>query len=416
MKVLITTLGRSHFIQLASSLIAAGVDAYLLQGWIVKNAQKSWFVRMAMKLLGRGESFVYGMSKRETPELSGRNIGDFGAEFVQTVLERTIGRVNSWWWNWSVKMGFKLHGWKMARMLKRGRYDIIHVKSGLGRGGCIRVAKARKVKVLVDHGAGAPEFIAETVGNKKLQPSSYWWSVQEDCDEADLLLVNSDWVKETFLMYGYPAGKIRVVYMGLDQWFNGLKVWEEDLSGLGETSEKPLRIVFSGPFAPHKGNHDFLEAIDKLIGANLNFAVDVLGAVTITNEDRVRFARAVEKIKFHGHLPQDKMCEVMKRSHVYLFPSLSEGCAKSAFEAMSMGLCVVASKQTGLPMTDGVNGHLIEIHNSDSIVKKIQWLVANPAKISATGIAGTESMKKYTWEFYAENVKKVYEELLMEGI
>lgn len=415
MRVLVTTLGRGHFIQVASSLIKAGVDAYLLQGWFLKNAEKSWLVKIAMKLLGRSESFVYGMARRVTPELEGRNIGDFWTEFIQAVLERTVGRINSWWWNWSVKTGFRLHGWKMARLVKRDRYDIIHVKSGLGRGGGIKAAKARGVKVLVDHSAGSPNFIAETVANKKLQPSSYWWIVQEDCDDADLLLVDCDWVRETFLMYGYPEEKIRVVYMGLDQRFNGLKVWDQDLSQVGKTQDKPLRIVFSGPFAEYKGNHDFLEAIDKLMATDLIFEVDVLGSVQISDADRQCFARAIEKIKFHGHLPQDKMCEVMRRSHVYLFPSLSEGCAKSAFEAMSMGLCIVASKQTGLPLTDGVDGHLIKIHDSDSIVKKIQWLVDNPAKISETGVAGVETMKKYTWAYYAENVKKVYDELLKEG-
>ena len=414
MKVLITTLGRSHFIQVASSLIARGVDAYLFQGWVVRNASSSWLVRIAMKVLGRGESFVFGMSRRVTPELEGRNISDFWAEFVQAVCERTIGRINSWWWNWSVKLGFRIHGWRMARLIRVGDYDIIHVKSGLGRGGCIRRAKEKGVKVLVDHSAGAPRFIVETVANKEWGKWSYWSIVQDDCDEADLLLVDCDWVKETFLMYGYPEEKIRVVYMGLDSRFNGLKHWEGDLSGVGHSAEKPLRIVFSGPFAAHKGNHDFLEAIEKLMMTGLHFEVDVLGSVQIGNEDRCRFKNAIEKIRFHGHLPQDKMCEVMKQSHVYLFPSLSEGCAKSAFEAMSMGLCVVASKQTGLPMEDGVDGHLIEIHNSDSIVKKIQWLVVDPAKISATGIAGTETMKKYTWEFYAENVKKVYAELLLK--
>ena len=412
MKVLITTLGRSHFIQVASSLISIGVDAYLFQGWIVKDAAHSWFVRLAARLLGRGESFIYGFTRRTTTELQGRNIGDFWGEFLQTVAERTVGRISRWWWNWSIKLGFRVHGWRMARLLKRGNYQIAHVKSGLGRGGCISMAKKKGVKVLADHSAGAPQFVVEDVGGKQWGKWSYWWSVMEDCNDADLLMVNSDFVKSTFLRYGYPEGKMRVVYMGMDQRFNGLKKWGEDLTLIGKSSGRPLRIVFSGPFAEHKGNVDFLGAIELLLDAELYFTVDVLGSVNIDADSRGKFSRAIAKIHFHGHLPQDKMCDVMKQAHIYLFPSHSEGCAKSAFEALSMGLCIVCTYETGLPAVDGESCFLIERRNPQSIKDKILWLAEHPDRIESAGKAGTELMKKYTWEFYAENVKKVYEELL----
>jgi len=236
----------------------------------------------------------------------------------------------------------------------------------------------------------------------------------EDCNDADLLMVDCDFVKSTFLRYGYQEEKIRVVYMGLDQRFNGLKQWGEDLTNVGKSPENPLRIVFSGPFAEHKGNVDFLGAIELLLDAGLYFSVDVLGSVSIDTESKRKFSRAINKIKFHGHLPQDKMCEVMKRAHVYLFPSHSEGCAKSAFEALSMGLCVVCSYETGLPAVDGESCYLVERRNPTSIKDKILWLVERPDCIESAGRKGSELMRKYTWEYYAENVKKVYEELLAE--
>lgn len=412
MRVLLTTLGRGHFIQVASSLIAAGVDLDLTQGWIVRKPLESRWLKLAAGIIGR-QSLVYGFTRRMTPELEGRNFGDFWAEFWQSVGMLFFTRVwkSEKMWHWSVKLGFKLHGRTMARMMKKGNYQIAHVKSGLGAGGAIETAKKLGMKVLVDHSAGSPKFVVETVGRQAWGPRSYWYTVQEDCDKADILMVDCDWVKETFLMYGYPEEKIRVVYMGLDLKFNGLRVWGEDLTGLGRCAEKPLRIVFSGPFAPHKGNHDFLAAIEKLLDSGLHFTVEVLGSVAIGEADRAQFARAIEKIKFHGHLPQDRMCEVMRSAHVYLFPSLSEGCAKSAYEAMSMGLCVVCTKETGLPLRDGVDGHLVLSRNADSIVAKILELAAEPERIAATGRAATETLKEYTWERYAENVKKVYEEL-----
>jgi glycosyltransferase involved in cell wall biosynthesis len=300
----------------------------------------------------------------------------------------------------------------MARLIRKGDYQIAHVKSGLGRF-AIAEAKRKGVKVLVDHSAGAPQFVVETVDRENwFDHHSFWWTVMQDCNDADILMVDCDWVKETFLMYGYPAEKIRVVYMGLDQKFNGLRDWtNENMVGLG-TPENPLRIVFSGPFQPHKGNEAFLEAINCLAKTKLCFDVDVIGTVTIDDEVRNRCQLAMKKITFYGHVPQDQMCELMKSAHVYLFPSRSEGCAKSAFEAMSMGLCVVCTKETGLPLKNGEDGHLILKDNATSIAEKIEYLVQNPELIKKTGMNATETLKKYTWDNYAKNVEEVYGELL----
>lgn len=36
-----------------------------------------------------------------------------------------------------------------------------------------------------------------------------------DCEEGDRLLVNSDFVKNTFIEYGFDTNKIDVVYLGV---------------------------------------------------------------------------------------------------------------------------------------------------------------------------------------------------------
>ena len=416
MKVLVTTLGRGHFIQVADSLRRSGVDADLTQGWLVKDPEKSFWLKLAAKIIGR-KSLIWGFTKRTTPALEGHNFGDFWAEFVQTCFMQFFSRFwkNKKLWHWGVKTGFWLHGLTMARLLKKGDYKIAHVKSGLGRF-AISAAKKKGIKVLVDHSAGAPQYITEEVDGDKWGRWTFWWTVMQDCNDADILMVDCDFVKSTFLRYGYPEEKIRVVYMGLDQKFSGLKKWDEDLTGIGKSDSNPLRIVFSGGFAPHKGNDAFLGAVELLLKTDLHFEVTVLGSPSITDEQKTKYAVAINKIDFRGHVPQDEMCEVMKSHQVYLFPSLSEGCAKSAFEAMSMGLCVVCTFETGLPMKDGVDGFLIEKKNPQSIVDKILWLAENSEEMRAAGLAATETLKKYTWDAYAENVTKIYDELIEQDL
>lgn len=424
-RVLVTTLGRLHFVNVMTALVKAGVDAVLFMGWVVKNPKKSWGVRLAA-LIDHRESLIWGFEKRSVPELEGRVIGDFFTEFVEFVWRRTVERMSNRMKRhggrigflgekigyWGGKLVFALHGYRTRRILRKGKFDVFHVRSGFGAGGAIEMAKKVGTKVLIDHSAGAPQFIIEQVYGRKFGPTSNWYVVMQDCNKADILMVDCDWVKETFLMYGYPEEKIRVVYMGLDEKFNGLKKWNEDLTGIGHSAEKPLRVVFTGGFAYHKGNEYFLGAVEKLLDSGLHFKFMAIGDQSISDEQRKKYARAIEAMEFTGHLPQDEMVKRMLDSQVYLFPSLSEGCAKSAYEAMSMGLCVVCTKETGLPLCDGDNGFLIEKRSSDSIAKKLLWLVERPERIRSTGLAGVEEMKKHTWARYAEEVKAVYQELI----
>ena len=411
MKALVTTLGRSHFIQVATSLVRADVDVTLFQGWVVKNPRKSWLLRLASKIIGR-ESLIYGFERRTTPELNGRIVGDFTSEFVETLGKRTTSWMGRRVWNFWGKVGFALHGFRARRLLKHRHFDIFHVRSGFGAGGGIEAARRIGTKVLVDHSAGAPQFVIEKVYNRPWGPWTFWWTVMQDCQKADLLMVDCDWVKQTFLMYGYPEEKIRVVYMGLDSKFNGMKKWNEGLSGIGQTPENPLRVVFTGGFAYHKGNEYFLGAVEKLLDSRKYFAFTAIGDTSISDEQRAKYARALEVINFKGHLPQDEMCRNMLDSQVYLFPSLSEGCAKSAYEAMSMGLCVACTKETGLPLEHGLNGYIVETRDANSIAARLLWFIEHPDEMRRAGLAGTEEMRKHTWERYAEEVKAVYRELM----
>ena len=74
-----------------------------------------------------------------------------------------------------------------------------------------------------------------------------------DCDDADLLLVNSDFVKKTFVEQGYPAEKVRVAYLGVREEFFDLK---RDYRIAG-----PVKILFTGNFDIRKGVRLLLEAI-----------------------------------------------------------------------------------------------------------------------------------------------------------
>ena len=84
-RVLMSTLGRSHFISAADALVRNGCDLDLLQGWTPRNLD-SWTVRLATKIVGR-KTLVAGFAKRTTPALENHIISEPLGEVFHTVLQ-----------------------------------------------------------------------------------------------------------------------------------------------------------------------------------------------------------------------------------------------------------------------------------------------------------------------------------------
>jgi glycosyltransferase involved in cell wall biosynthesis len=83
------------------------------------------------------------------------------------------------------------------------------------------------------------------------------------------------------------------------------------------------------------------------------------------------------------------------------------------WEAMAVGLPVITTSESGLPIVDRVNGLLVESKNDDDILKAILELSAN---CTLRKLLGENAAKKiaenYTWDMYAKKVEKLYLEIL----
>ena len=171
------------------------------------------------------------------------------------------------------------------------------------------------------------------------------------------------------------------------------------------------RLLFTGTFGFRKGAEYLLRAIQRLRSKRNDFTLEVAGTVEITEEWRKICAET--GVKLLGVLPQDDLKKVFERTDIYVFPSLAEGCARSGMEAMGAGLCVLATKESGLPIVDGETGVLVPTRNVEAIAEKLEWLFAHPEEVRRMGRNAAKLIRtEYTWEKYAENMKRVYEEVV----
>ena len=431
--------GRLHLVQSADWLGKASVRVKLVCGWVPRNPC-GWLVRFCSKIVGRDLSA--GMKKRAI------NIGN-GVEVVSCawvdffcnalfLLERKLfhgrfhGAIAAFTW--------KVFGWQTKRYLRKFSRDggaVFHVRSGAGHGGAIKLAHHLGVPVVVDHSIAHPAYMEKHLRHEYEKngaifdlgtSSAFWRMIVEDCAWADYLLVNSYFVRDTFIEQGYPADKIKVTYLGTRPDFFGLR----NVKAVGRGGRK-LKLLFTGGFGFRKGAEYILEAINTLAAkSRVPFEMDVVGdygsakaliARYINGESLNRHENTLNfklqtlnlsnsSLTFHGPVPQDDLKQFLSQSDIYVFPSLAEGCASSGMEAMAAGLCVVATHEAGFPIEDGVNGCIVPGKSADAVADRILLLMENPAEIDRMGAAAAELIRtKYTWEQYAENVKKIYEEL-----
>lgn len=407
--ILSTGPGRLHLVQSATHLSAHGVDMTLVQGWIPRHTD-TWLVGTLARLAGH-KHLGAGLTKRRPPDFRGKMKSCATAEFLHTFFTVTARKTGllpareAGYWGW------RLFGWQTKRHLRDA--NIFHVRSGAGRGGAIACAKRRGMAVIADHSIAHPAFMKrqlESEYNEAGIPFTFgpddplWTGVLQDCDEADIVLVSSDFVKDTFVEAGMKPDKIKVAYLGVRSDFQGLK---QDYS-----LPHRLRLVFTGGFGVRKGARYILQALQLLDDAGVDYEFTLAGA---TNEAASLFERFPVKgtIRRLGHIPQDDLKGLLAESDIYLFPSLAEGFSSSLFEAMSAGVPVITTIESTARIADGIQGCVVPSKDAAAIAAKILWLRDNPDRFRAIGLAAADLVRdRYTWENYAADVAAIYDDTL----
>ncbi|HOX11061.1 MAG TPA: glycosyltransferase family 4 protein [Candidatus Moranbacteria bacterium] len=410
MKTIISTgLGRLHLVQSALSLHEAGVDVRIVQGWVPRHIPKG--LVNSLGILVGSKNLYAGMKKRFPSELSPTQIHSCTTADFYTQGLFILAKLGLLSRSEAACSGWKYFGRSSKIFLHSA--DIFHVRSGAGQGGAIEMARLKGMKVVVDHSIAHPAFIELMLKQEyesrhllfTMSPKDpFWKMVLKDCQEADMLLVNSDFVKKTFIDYGYISDKIKVITQGVRDDFLHLK---EDYRLNG-----PIKLLFTGGFGFRKGAQYLIHALEELDRSNIDFELTVVGssseAVDLINETTVQ-----SKIRFIGHVPQEELKKYLAEADLYVFPTLAEGCASSGLEAMAAGLPVITTRESGLPITNRKNGFLVPTKSSADIADAIHLLRSDDDQRTMIGKAAYETIKeKYSWQQYALQVKSLYKSIL----
>ena len=203
-----------------------------------------------------------------------------------------------------------------------------------------------------------------------LPPIAYFESWREECRLADHIVVNSEWSRHAIIRAGVDAAKVRVQALAYETEDPEApaRVFPERF-----TDERPLRLLFVGSVAVVKGVPELLDAMTLLGGQPV--ALTLVGplAMVVPEADRQ------DGIVFTGAIPRSEVFAHYQASDALVFPSHSDGFGMAQIEAQATGLPVIASKQCGQVVEDGVTGRLLPAVSAGEIAAAIRCLLDRPA-------------------------------------
>lgn len=181
------------------------------------------------------------------------------------------------------------------------------------------------------------------------------------------------------------------------------------------TADRARRILYSGQFAPFKA--------PKIVAAAANDALRSRPDTTMTwvcdrtHFDAIRALLAPDiqnRVTLAPWMPRDELRAIYDNHGIFLQPSYSEGFSQAFLEAMSRGMCVLATRIDGMAQTirDGENGFLFERGDSAGIAERIRLLLDDPARCVAVSHAARAKAIGFTWKRTAVELIGFYQRLI----
>jgi len=335
--------------------------------------------------------------------LARANYSDFQAKtpFYKNYLARFFNALRIYFFPF---LNFrKLDVWFFDRFvlknLKRMEdFDLAHLGEYLPKS--IKYLKKKGIKIFLDIPIGHhnyPQYLQEQgfkMDNEVGETPVY---LNEAINLADVIVAPSEFVKKTLEMAGFVDKKTTIVPFGADLADN---FKEDDI--IKRLEKEPIKFIFSGAVNYRKGINFLLEAWDKLNLANAELLI--CGRVYKSIKKEIRKYKN-NNVRFFGFVD---VKEYLRKSHVFVFPTLLEGSAKAVYEAMSYGLPIITTENAGSIVENGQSGFIIEIGDVEALKEKISYFYNNREKISEMGINALQKSKHYTWENYGQNIVNLY--------
>jgi glycosyltransferase involved in cell wall biosynthesis len=276
----------------------------------------------------------------------------------------------------------------------------------------IRRAAELSVPVVVDCPLGHHGYVRELMREEaRLQPE-WAGTLQvhdfpdhlieahvEELDRADLVLVLSSHARAVLLDQGIDESKLVTTSLGVD-----LDLFRPR----SRADDGVFRVIFVGQVTQRKGLSYLVEGFER--AAIPNSELLIVGEPVGTADPWL----GRPGIRHVPAMPRAELPHQYARADVYVLPSLAEGFALTAIEAMASGLPVILSDRTfgGDLVTEAEQGFIVPIRDSAAIAERLTLLADDPDRRRRMGRAARARAEQFPWSRYREQVVEIMRRVL----
>lgn len=321
------------------------------------------------------------------------------------IPHRAFGRVD---WAW------EYHDRLVASALGSGGFDVVHTWPS---GALHTLRAAREAGVLgtreapnthTAHAYAAAAQEARTLGLSVARGQSHRPSqrrLRHELDEyeaAQLILVPSERVEQTFLEAGVPGTKLARHRYGFDpEAFHA--------RGRDDGPGRPFTAVFLGSAEPRKGLHYALEAWRAAdVGAGSRFLI--AGSFAPGYRERIAELLAQPGVSELGFT--DDAAALLRAGDVLVLPSIEEGSALVSYEAQASGCVPLVSRSAGSNFEAGIHGLVHEDRDVTALAGHIALMhddTGTRARMRSAGLAAAPTL---TWDAAGGRMLQLFEEAI----
>lgn len=276
----------------------------------------------------------------------------------------------------------------IRKLLRNARFDLVHAHDAHGLTAAWLAGAARRSRLV------ASRRVAYPLARNSLARARY---------RAARIVAVSNFVRDSVVESGLPAGQVDVVYDGVEL-------------PPPTPTRSPARLLGSvGYLLPEKGHELPVRALPLVLARYPDCRLLLAGEGPCRAAlERLAAELGVERaVEFAGYV--EDVTAVYRSLDVFLFPSLAEPLGSALLTAMAYGLPAVALARGGVPeaIEDGRNGLLVGGEEPGAFAEAVLRLLDDAALATRLGAAARETIgKRFSAEAMIQSTLQVYHRVL----
>jgi len=218
----------------------------------------------------------------------------------------------------------------------------------------------------------------------------------EELQLADAVVSPSQFVKSSIPRPLQSGKKLGIIPYGIDL--------DEITPKIEVNSSPKLRLLFVGLLTQRKGLADLFAAIRQLSPVSKrHIELRLIGRCPLPLEF---FQNQEVEFQYLGICGRKEILQEMKLSDLLVLPSIVEGRALVQLEAISQGLPLLITENTGGDdlIIESETGFKVPIRSPEKIAEKIVWMLDHRSQIPEMKKSAIDLVEKKSWKHFQDEL------------